>query len=366
MPAVALGSEPMPDLAEKDVRALLEFVGDCYSQPSLDELRPAMLPGLTALVPNDITTYNEVDFAAEEMIAFDEPAGTMPEEAPEFFVRYGEQNPLVRFFRAGADGRPRKWSDFIDRRQLHATDLYRLLYERMGVEYQMAFTLPSAPELLIGLALNRGRRDFSERDRAVLNLVRPHLIQAYDAAREYAALEQRLEALARGVDDAGRGIVVLERDGSAEFATQTAARALGTGPGSVLPPPIDDWIREQRASSPSLDRGGYDPLFFEGPGGRVIVRLLPARKPGERDCLVVETGAGALSRDALRGLGLSDRQADVLRLVALGHTNASIADELEISPRTVEKHVQAIFRLLGVRSRSAAAATAWAGVRAAG
>jgi DNA-binding NarL/FixJ family response regulator len=56
--------------------------------------------------------------------------------------------------------------------------------------------------------------------------------------------------------------------------------------------------------------------------------------------------------------GLTPRELEVLRLVAAGETNKSIAAELTISERTVERHVSNIFTKLGVSSR--AAATAWA------
>jgi DNA-binding CsgD family transcriptional regulator len=55
---------------------------------------------------------------------------------------------------------------------------------------------------------------------------------------------------------------------------------------------------------------------------------------------------------------LSEREAEVLRLVAIGDTNRAIASTLGISERTVDRHVSNIFRKLGVSSRAAAAAFA--------
>jgi DNA-binding CsgD family transcriptional regulator len=56
--------------------------------------------------------------------------------------------------------------------------------------------------------------------------------------------------------------------------------------------------------------------------------------------------------------GLSDREAEVLHLVAEGHSDREIAALLFISPRTVENHVRHIYTKLNLSSRSAA--TAWA------
>jgi HD-GYP domain-containing protein (c-di-GMP phosphodiesterase class II) len=53
--------------------------------------------------------------------------------------------------------------------------------------------------------------------------------------------------------------------------------------------------------------------------------------------------------------GLSEREVEVLRLVARGLSNRQIGEQFTISPRTAEHHVQHIYTKLGVSSRAAAA-----------
>jgi len=57
---------------------------------------------------------------------------------------------------------------------------------------------------------------------------------------------------------------------------------------------------------------------------------------------------------------LTDREIRVLRLAALGRTNRAIARALDISPRTVAKHLEHIYRKLDVTSRTSAVLAALA------
>ena len=57
---------------------------------------------------------------------------------------------------------------------------------------------------------------------------------------------------------------------------------------------------------------------------------------------------------------LSERETEVLRLIALGHTNADIAEKLYISVRTVETHRAHIQQKLGISSRAELVACALA------
>jgi DNA-binding CsgD family transcriptional regulator len=69
-----------------------------------------------------------------------------------------------------------------------------------------------------------------------------------------------------------------------------------------------------------------------------------------------------LGRHAARSLergGLTRRELEILRLVAVGKTNREIARELVLSPRTVEMHVRHVLAKLGCRSRTEATTRAF-------
>ena len=57
-------------------------------------------------------------------------------------------------------------------------------------------------------------------------------------------------------------------------------------------------------------------------------------------------------------LGLSSREAEIMSLIALGHSNGEIAAMLVLAHKTVKNHVNRIYAKLGAQSR-AAAITCW-------
>jgi DNA-binding CsgD family transcriptional regulator len=66
---------------------------------------------------------------------------------------------------------------------------------------------------------------------------------------------------------------------------------------------------------------------------------------------------GDASPNPWAGEGVTDREAEVLRLVIAGLANKEIAAALRLSPRTVEKHVENLLRKTGARSRTELAVT---------
>lgn len=55
-----------------------------------------------------------------------------------------------------------------------------------------------------------------------------------------------------------------------------------------------------------------------------------------------------------RPAGLSSREAQIMALIAAGHSNGQIAERLVLAEKTVKNHVNRIYAKLGVGSRPAA------------
>jgi len=70
---------------------------------------------------------------------------------------------------------------------------------------------------------------------------------------------------------------------------------------------------------------------------------------------IVDPALGRRAAAEHESAGLSRRELEVMRLVAVGRTNREIAQELFLSPRTVDMHLRNILAKLGCRSRTEAA-----------
>ncbi|MFJ5732789.1 helix-turn-helix transcriptional regulator [Streptomyces paradoxus] len=93
-------------------------------------------------------------------------------------------------------------------------------------------------------------------------------------------------------------------------------------------------------------------------GARPLADAATALGRRARLPLAPATAPGPAPADPAEALGLTSRERDVLRLVAAGHTNRRIAQELFISPKTASVHVSNILGKLGVSGRGEAAAVA--------
>jgi len=69
---------------------------------------------------------------------------------------------------------------------------------------------------------------------------------------------------------------------------------------------------------------------------------------------MVSLGTEVFADHAALDSPLSEREQEVLSLIATGSTNKEIASQLHLSPHTVKEHTSAIYRKLGVRNRAEA------------
>jgi DNA-binding CsgD family transcriptional regulator len=351
----------MAHLRDSDLRGVTEALQDVYACLDLDAFPDRVLSMIQRLIPADHVSYNEVHprtFRSRTIVR--------PEGADRFpgddaaFARHLSEHPFLSHLPRMADGRPRTISDFLSRARFHRLGIYNEYYRRLGIEYQIAVALCTPPELAVGLAFSRHARDFSERERLLLDLLAPHLRQAYGHAVEMTRLRRRLARIEDALDADDQAIVVLSRHGTVRVETDRGRRWLAEyfgqphGAVSSLPDELRRWIDHQKTRGLEAElRAARRPLVRERDGRRLEVRLTGDR--GERVLLLRERRM-MIRLDAAESLGLSRREAQVLTFVATGKRNHEIARILGSRPRTVGKHLERIYAKLGVDTRTAATA----------
>jgi DNA-binding CsgD family transcriptional regulator len=107
-----------------------------------------------------------------------------------------------------------------------------------------------------------------------------------------------------------------------------------------------DYEGRLAAARSRLDEASWSAAWAEG-------RAMTAEQAVEY-ALEQEEGTAEQAAPEPYPAGLSAREADVLRLVASGLTNAEVAGKLFISPRTVNWHLGSVYRKLGFHSRTEA------------
>jgi hypothetical protein len=166
-------------LADKDVRSALELVWDAAEYTGLDPFPREFLERLARLIPADsIVGYHEVEARVpwRTVEAVEIPAEGVPIEIQRAAKPFCPQDPLQNGLRRG-ERRVLKLSDCLTRRGMRKLDLYHCVWKPLGIDDSLRVWFPAPPGRARTMYLERGKRDFSERDRSLLELLRPSLIR---------------------------------------------------------------------------------------------------------------------------------------------------------------------------------------------
>jgi DNA-binding NarL/FixJ family response regulator len=173
---------------------------------------------------------------------------------------------------------------------------------------------------------------------------------------------RRARSARDALDRTGRRMIACREDGSIAWTPPQAAdlmqrNGLRAGDGDSLPGDVRFWLTTVGESSGSDQQPTISVTRGDSQEG-VAFRLLDQEETGEFLLHLVDLGQGTDEVRLSRTLGLSVREAEVLVWIAHGKSNNEIAELLELSPRTMNKHLEQIFNKLGVENRTAAATRA--------
>jgi DNA-binding CsgD family transcriptional regulator len=336
-------------LVESDYQLLLSCIEGLHRCRRLEDFPKDSLAELQRLVPSRLVCYAEIDYKRNRAVnVFDPP---MPyAKPPEVWMRSLHDHPVLNYFKTTGDGQAIKISDFVDEAEYHQLDVYRTIYKNTGAEDQMGFGVQVDGGFVLGYAFDRGERSFVERDRILLNLIRPHVIQAYLHLDELAGHQELQRDLQTALRENGVGLVIL--DGARKIVHKTpgvwekfAACMPVPDDEETLPKTIAHWAFGGSETPDSLTLGAEP--------SRLILRR--KRQDENRLLLFLSEENSAAAAERLARFSLTPREREVLRWIAEGKSNGEIGTILGVSPATAKTHVERILAKLGVENRTAAA-----------
>ena len=322
-----------------DAKTLLTFVADAQASEGRVPFTTELLDRLAAVMQCHFATYYELDLLSRVVIDYvpcsDEPSyGATP--ASEW--RDDDDQREISAHARSDIGRDQvaMWSDTKDRaaRRRFEWNYSASVFEVVDCVWTVFGT---GRFERAALALHRRDRDFTERDRWNVLALRPHVSALIRDSRARRRLDSLMSAIDSADDAEPRGLLCVGARLDIEHESPAARRILRSWFGTRdarLPTDIVDWLHSGSGREPLRIQRGDTRLLVEAPSD----------------------GALVLTEEAVPPTSLTARETDVLRCLAAGKSTAEIARLLWVTPATVSKHLENIYRKLGVTSRTAALA----------
>jgi DNA-binding CsgD family transcriptional regulator len=381
----------MEELTSSDLYAILHGIEQFHTIPKLQELPIYLVNLLSQLIGSEMSFCSSVTDRCNSIYSDDSPGRVYSIEVS---GGYFQQNPLVRRYFHTRDHHAYKISDFLTEQEVYRREsLHGEYLKPLGLADQLAFVIPPpAPPIessleapcsseadyhspehepfsalstfgTLAIGFHRTDRSFNERDRLVLNLLQPHLTYIYRNLETQARLQQQCDSLSQAIDELGS--VMLSPTGQILFISPRALRLLDQYfPNSSLiadqlPAPLQDWVTTQihQRYQPSLTLPS-PPFQLKQANQSLSARLLGSPASGQFVLTLEERKAPQSRLEALRSMGLTLREAEVLAGIMQGQNSQAIAQHFQINVSTVRKHLENIYRKLRVQSQTEAVAKA--------
>jgi DNA-binding CsgD family transcriptional regulator len=357
-------------LPERDLRVALRVL-QTLAEQSADGATfiEAALERLTDIVVSDLTTLSICDLQRGSRRVVGRKAEALSAADRAAFDQHFREHPLVRFHGSHPGGPTQRISDCLSVQAFRNSALHADYYRRIGINYVMALPLRIDSANVISVVFNRSRSDFRDGERAALDAVRQPLAAIYRNRIVCAEAGIGLKYVGRLAADGGWQMMRVTMAGHILDASPAALRLLSrffpeyrSGRQSGLPATLFAWFARSRnwgLERPAISHGQQ--FTSTHLGSKLIVHFVADPDDASAGYLLMKAECREVSASDLAPLPITDRECEVLALVAAGKTNSEIAAVLAISARTVQKHLEHIFHKLGVETRMAAAICALGG-----
>jgi DNA-binding CsgD family transcriptional regulator len=174
----------MSGLRERDVRSALELVYEAGTLRCTEPFPREFLEQLTRLIPADVIVgYHEAVIGApcRTVEVIEVPTDPIPAEVEEAVPQIFRQEPFLHG-RYRSERRALKASYQMTRRRRRQTEWYATVWKPLGIDDSLRVWLPAPVGRARVINLERSGRNFTERERALLEFLRPALIKIHTAA----------------------------------------------------------------------------------------------------------------------------------------------------------------------------------------
>jgi DNA-binding response OmpR family regulator/DNA-binding CsgD family transcriptional regulator len=157
----------------------------------------------------------------------------------------------------------------------------------------------------------------------------------------------------KALDTAGSRLLASDACGRIRWATPDARRLIA----DLASPLLIDIEAALAALAGDAERNAGEAVLEAGPL-KIMIEYLGPTSAAEHLFRLSHHIEGMEAITLQQGFGLTPREADVLLWTARGKSNKDMSEILNISARTVNKHLEQIFIKMGVENRASAAAAA--------
>jgi DNA-binding CsgD family transcriptional regulator len=171
---------PQTQLSHRELHAALDVlhaIGEgCAGSGDFARRGVACLPRLVA---SELTTLSVCDLDGGHRSVVSDQPGAISRREIEVFDRYFYDHPLVREHGRKPDAVTKRIADCVPDGAFRASPLFNDYYRVIGIDHVTAVPIHVDRRFLVSFVLNRTGRGFNDRERDLLDVVRPHLANLY-------------------------------------------------------------------------------------------------------------------------------------------------------------------------------------------
>lgn len=362
------------ELRTRDLKEVLLISGSASECTTSDELIPLVLSQLEHIFKIDSLNFYYASRNTQEL-NLDGAVGRGIED--KYFIQFREYyhqlDPFFKIWSANPNA-----TIITDRlaplKNLTESEYYNDFFRPQSIHHQMSIYLKSKGRLLGVFSLFRPRNasEFSSREQTKANLIASSLTSSLKQALTSETMAVQASIIDSMVTEAPyEGVLVLDAFLEPIYESKSASRIMSSlnqaeesrevqyGP---IPKPIyircKEFLTSVHRDEASLPEWRQFDLMSPVDNQKISIhmRMVPHTKKGP--LLVVCFGPEKRGLDLTRcrkKFCLSQRELDVVSLIAKGLTNKEIGEKLFISEYTVENHLRSIYRKMDVNNRTSVA-----------